>query len=123
MSHKMKNGKRSYVLKAEAGKYSLVLQPIAFILEKIRIQRNRKNVVFSIIGIIVCSLIGFMLGGIIGTIVGFSISVILLFIIGPTKVKIIERNRVVSTDVRIFGAIVSLSLVKPPEPSAREACP
>jgi membrane associated rhomboid family serine protease len=93
MPHKKRNEKKSYVLKAKAGKYKIILLPVTIITEKIRILKHPKNIAFSIIGIIVCSLIGLVLGGIRGTIVGFAIAVVFLFIIGPTKEKIIERNK------------------------------
>jgi len=93
MSGQKKNNKKGYVLKAEPGKYEIILKPITVIREKIKILKNPKNIALSILGVVLCSLIGFILGGIIGTIVGFIISVALLFIIGPTKEKIIERDK------------------------------
>jgi hypothetical protein len=93
MLHKKKDNKTNYVLKAEPGKYEIILHPITLIREKIKILRNPKNLALSILGISICALIGLVFGGIIGTIVGFIISVALLFIIGPTKEKIIERNK------------------------------
>ncbi len=93
MPDKKRNEKKSYVLKAKPGKYKITLLPVTLITEKIKILKHPKNIALSVLVSLICSLVGFILSGIMGAIVGFVISVVFLFIIGPTKEKIIERNK------------------------------
>ena len=92
MVNQKKNKKKHYVLKAEPGKYKMDGKPVRLIHETTKMLKNPKNIVLSILWNVVCSFVGYLLGGIIWAIVAFVISVISLFLIGATKIKIIERN-------------------------------
>ncbi len=87
-----KSDKKHYRLKAETGKVEISGMPTTLIKTKIRILKNPKNLILSVFGAALGSLIGFIVGGIIGIFVGFALAVVLLFIIGPTKETIKDRD-------------------------------
>lgn len=92
MSKQKKNKRKNVVFKVAAGKLKINIKPITIITETKKRLKNPKNIVLSILGIVIVTVIGIR-WGIIGAIVAGAISVISVFLIGAAKKETIEKNK------------------------------